>query len=87
MNERIEIDAGISKHNYESRSGYSTENALLEKRLIMDHAKKSGEENACTMSDLEAWYDRQLPELCGLVEESLGANTKVCKLVSKVYLD
>ena len=35
-------------------------------------------------SDLEACYDRQLPELCGLVEESLGANRKVCKLVSKI---
>ena len=44
MNERIENDARISKYNCGSRSGYSIENALLEKRLIMDHAKKSGED-------------------------------------------
>ena len=43
MNERIENDARISKYNYVSRSGYSIENALLEKRLIVDYAKKSGE--------------------------------------------
>ena len=84
MNERIETDARVSKHNYGSRSGHSIENALLEKRLIVGQAKKSGEENARTVSDLEVHYDRQLPELCGLVEESLGANRKVCKLVSKV---
>ena len=50
----------------------------------MDCAKKRGEENVHAVSDLEASYDRQLPELCGLVEESLGANRKVVKLVSKV---
>ena len=38
----------------------------------------------CTVSDLESCYDRQLPELFGLVEESLGANRKVVKLVAKV---
>ena len=57
MNERIENDARTSKHNYGSRSGYSIENALLEKRLIVDHAKKSGEDNVCAVSDLEACYD------------------------------
>ena len=50
----------------------------------MDCGKKSGEEIACTASDLEACYDRQSPELCGLIEEYLGANRKVVKLVSKV---
>ena len=85
MNERIETDARVSKHNYGSRSGHSIENALLEKRLIVGQAKKSGEENVRTVSDLEVHYDRQLPELCGLVEESLGANRKVCKLMSKVF--
>ena len=84
INERIENDARISKRNYGSRSGYSIENALLEKSLIVDHAKKSGQEHAHAASDLEACYDRQLPELCGLVEESLGANRKMFTLVAKV---
>ena len=39
MNERIETDVRISKYNYGSRSGYSIENALLEKRLTIDHGK------------------------------------------------
>ena len=40
MNERIEIDVRMSKHNYGSINGYSIENALSEKRLIMNHRKK-----------------------------------------------
>ena len=45
MNERIETDVRMSKHNYGSINGCSIENALLEKRLMMDHGKKSGEVN------------------------------------------
>ena len=51
---------------------------------MMGHAKKSGEENMHDVSDLEACYDKKLPELCGLVEESLATNRKVVQLVSKV---
>ena len=36
------------------------------------------------MSNLEASYDRQIPELHGLVEESIGANIKVINLLTKV---
>ena len=46
--------------------------------------KKTGEVNVHATSDLEAWYDRQFPELCGLVEESIGANRKAVKLLTKV---
>ena len=42
------------------------------------------EVNANAMSDLEACYDSQMTELCGLVEESIGANQKVVKLLKKV---
>ena len=35
------------------------------------------------MSDHEACYDRQIPELCGLVEESIGANRKAVELLTK----
>ena len=46
--------------------------------------QKMEEVNVHTILDLEACYDRQLPELCSLVEESVGANRKVVKLVTKV---
>ena len=35
------------------------------------------------MSDLEACCDRQAPELCGLVEDSIGTNRKAVKLLTK----
>ena len=34
-------------------------------------------------SDLEACYDAQIPELCSLAEESIGANRKVINLLTK----
>ena len=40
---RCENDKRLSNDNYGSRKGYSIESALLEKRLIFDLAKKTGE--------------------------------------------
>ena len=42
MNERVELDNRLSKHNYGSRKAYSIEKALLEKRLTIDHEKNGG---------------------------------------------
>ena len=60
MNEKVELDDRISKCNYGSRKGCSIENALLKKRLMINH-EKTGEVNIHAMSDLEACYDRQIP--------------------------
>ena len=46
--------------------------------------QKIEELNLYTILDLEACYDRQIPELCGLVEESIGANRKLVKLLTKL---
>ena len=35
-------------------------------------------------SDLEACYDRKIQELCEIVEESIGSNLKVIKLLKKM---
>ena len=40
--------------------------------------------NVYAMSSLEACYDRQIPDSCGLVEESIGDNRKVINLLTKV---
>ena len=48
MNERIETDARMSKHNYGSRSGHSIKNVLLEKRLMTDHGKNQ-ERQMCAL--------------------------------------
>ena len=68
MNERVETDKIVSKYNYGSRKGSFIENDLIEKRLMFDHAKKTEEINTHPISDLEACYDRQILELCGLVK-------------------
>ena len=77
MNEIVELDKSVPKYNYGSRKGQYAENALLEKRLISDHAKKKEELNVHAMSDLESCYDSKIPELCGLVEEPIRANRKL----------
>ena len=84
MNEIVELDKSVPKYNYGSRKGQYAENALLEKRLISDHAKKKEELNVHITSDLEDCYDRKTTELCGLVEESIGGNRKVINLLTKV---
>ena len=47
MNERVESDARLSKYDYGSRKGYSIENELLAKRLIMHHVKNRRGECVC----------------------------------------
>ena len=84
MNERVESDKRVSKHNYGSRKGHYMENALSQKTLVFDHAKKMEELNVCTMSDLEACYDIHITESCGLVEESIESNRKVIHLLTKL---
>ena len=73
-----------SKHNYGSRQGCSIDSDLLEKRLILDLAKKTEEICAHATSDLEACCDRQLPNIGGIVEELVGANREAIKLITKV---
>ena len=68
----LEDDPRISKFNYGSRTNYSIENAILEKRLMYDLALRNGKEMMHNISDLEACYDRQLPNIGCLVEESVG---------------
>ena len=58
----------MSKRNYGSSKGHSIEIETLKKVIVFYHAKKTEEVNVCTMSDLEACYDRKISELCRLVE-------------------
>jgi len=56
----IESDPRMSKFNYGSRSYYSIDNAILEKRLMYDLAIRDGKPMMHNLSDLEACYNRQL---------------------------
>jgi len=83
-NKNIELDERLSKYNYGSRSGYSIEDAILEKRLMYDVAVRSGEPMMHNISDLKACYDRQLPNIGCLVEESVGVDRNAAKMFAKV---
>jgi len=59
---------------------------LLEKKLIYDSAMRLGSVTAHAITDLKAYYDRQHPNLYGIVEESVGVNYQAIKLIMKVIL-
>ena len=82
--EMIECDNRFSKANHGSRKNYSIESALLEKRLIFDNSMLSCKETICTIADLQSCYDRQLAEIRGILEESVGKDRAAMKLITKV---
>ena len=83
-NNAIESDSRVSKFNYGSRTNYSIDNAILEKRLMYDLALRDGSEMMHNISDLEACYDRQLPNIGCLIEESVGVEREPALLFAKI---
>ena len=71
-------------YNYGSRKHYSIETALLEKRLLYDISKCNREKTVYLISDLEAYYNQQLPILRGMVEKALAVDRKAIKVFSKM---
>ena len=67
----IEQDKRLSKFNYGSRKIYPIEEVLLEKQLICDSAVFSKQMTIHAVTDLQVYYNRQLPKLCGVIEESI----------------
>ena len=51
---------------------------------MFDYAKRIEEVNAHTTSDLENFYDQKKPELCRLVEQTIGVNRSAIKLITNV---
>ena len=82
--ENLDSDSRLSTFNYGSRKNYSIETALLEKRLMYDLAVRDGKPMMHTVSDLKACYDRQLPNLGCMVQESVGIEREPAKLFAKL---
>ena len=80
----IEKDERISKYNFGTRKGYSIENAILEKRLLIESNLFDQDQFVYTISDLEACYDRQLPNILCMAMESVGAARNPCIVFSKL---
>ena len=71
---RIDNDNRIFKANYGSRKKYSIENIILEKWLICDMCKQDCKHTTHNITDLQACYDRQLLNICSIVQELTGRN-------------
>ena len=56
----------------------------MAKIFIFDLARKIEDLFAFAMSDIEACFDRQLPNIGGIVEESIGANRDEIEFTTKV---
>ena len=67
--ENVAKDKRLSKYNYGSRRNYSIDTAILEKRLMYDNSIRDGKITIYTISDLQACYDRQLPNIGCMVQE------------------
>ena len=84
IEEKIEQDDWFSKANYISRKNYLIETAILKKRLIYNLSKLTRNPTLHNMTDLEACYDRQLPNIASILQESMGVERKAIKLLTKV---
>ena len=82
--EIIEKDKRISHSNYGSRKNYSIETALLEKRLVMDNSLITGHVTIYHLTDLKSCYDRQLMNIGGLIEESIGRDRDLMKILTNL---
>ena len=82
--ELIENDNRFSKVNYGSRKNYSIETAILQKRLIFDNSLIEMKSSIYTFTDLKSCYNRQLANVSGIVEESVGRNRAAIKLYTKL---
>ena len=79
----IETDKRISKGNYGSRKGYSIEDLILEKRLLHNCNMKILEQTVHNFTYIASYYDRQLANVCGVVEEAVGINRIVINYLQR----
>ena len=82
--ELIEYDKRFSTANYGSRRNYSIESVILEKRLIIDNSLNTLNYTIYNFTDLKLYYDRQLPNLGSIVEESVVRKRKPMILYTKI---
>ena len=82
--ELIKSDTRLSKANYDSRKNYSIKTAILKKRSIYDSSILSMKHTIYNSMNLQSYYNRQLPNIRSIIEESVGHNRQVVKLFTKV---
>ena len=83
-NENIEKDNRLLQFNNGSRANYSIETMILEKRLMYNVTVRDGKPMLHNISDLKAFYDRQLPNLGCMIEEAVDVNREASKIFAEV---
>ena len=63
---------------------YTIDEAILKKMLLYDCSMFNQKPTVYVITNLEAYYDRQLSNIYGMVEESIGIDREGVKLISKV---
>ena len=76
MSNEVEEVKRFPENDHGPQRGHSIKSALLEKRLMFDHAKKAGDVSACEMQDLQAWCNVQTRRSCSVAEEAIGVRRK-----------
>jgi len=71
MDDALENDKQISKHNFGSRKGYSIDEAILEKRLLCDASIFIRSNTVHVITDLEACYNKKLANIRSILIESI----------------
>ena len=84
--EIIEKDNRFSKANYGSCKKISIEPVILEKRLILDNSLLLTKHTVYTLTDLQSYFDRQLPNLGSIIKESVGCSRNAIELFTKLML-
>ena len=83
---KIENDPRVSKCNYSLRLKYSIETAILEKQLIYNTSTLNYKHIIYNITDLEAYFNRQLPNVGSIMQESIGIERDIIKLIYKILL-
>ena len=82
---KIETGSRISKCNYGSHHYYSIETAILEKRLIYDTSQLMGKVTIHNLTNLQSYYNRQLPNFASVIEKLVGIECAPIKLFTKFF--
>ena len=69
IDDALEKNKWILKYNFSSRNEYSIDKAILEKRLLYNTSMFTRSNTVYTITNLEAYYDRQLANIGSILIE------------------
>ena len=74
----------MSKFNFSLRKSYLIKDALLEKQLLYNYSIIIMKKSTHVITDLAAYYDRQLSHIKSMIMESVGINQQFVILMARL---